>query len=214
MPLGHNRQPPEFGKIVPDNCLSGQSKWPAGFGPAVVLSLGLHALAGLLFWHGLVGGEREERAGTRIVDTRVKGPGLEVEVCLKVLDSPTASLKKGNPQLPSPSILSSPARPAINDPWKSTPEQAATRIAGASGGRGSFRAAEGGSAGASPSRTQPRPFDDALPMQSSGAHYPVGSTGSFGEGGSTTELHPFDCTFHDKREVWEEAVQCLIPMFK
>src|SRR5919206_4794860 len=34
-----------------------------------------------------------------------------------------------------------------------------------------------------------------------------------GEGGSATELHPFDCTFHDKREVWEEAAQCLIPMF-
>jgi len=34
-----------------------------------------------------------------------------------------------------------------------------------------------------------------------------------GEGGSATELHPFDCTFRDKREVWEEAVQCLIPMF-
>ena len=34
-----------------------------------------------------------------------------------------------------------------------------------------------------------------------------------GEGGSATELHPFDCTFREKREVWEEAVQCLIPMF-
>ena len=34
-----------------------------------------------------------------------------------------------------------------------------------------------------------------------------------GEGGSITELHPFDCQFRDKREVWEEAVRCLIPMF-
>src|SRR5947199_2650169 len=34
-----------------------------------------------------------------------------------------------------------------------------------------------------------------------------------GEGGSVTELHPFDCQFRDKREVWEEAVRCIIPMF-
>jgi alkanesulfonate monooxygenase SsuD/methylene tetrahydromethanopterin reductase-like flavin-dependent oxidoreductase (luciferase family) len=34
-----------------------------------------------------------------------------------------------------------------------------------------------------------------------------------GEGSSTTELHPFDRTFRDKRSVWEDAVRCLIPMF-
>ena len=34
-----------------------------------------------------------------------------------------------------------------------------------------------------------------------------------GEGGSTTELHPFDRKFGEKREVWEEAVRCVIPMF-
>jgi alkanesulfonate monooxygenase SsuD/methylene tetrahydromethanopterin reductase-like flavin-dependent oxidoreductase (luciferase family) len=34
-----------------------------------------------------------------------------------------------------------------------------------------------------------------------------------GEGSTTTELHPFDRRFRDKREVWEEAVQALIPMF-
>jgi alkanesulfonate monooxygenase SsuD/methylene tetrahydromethanopterin reductase-like flavin-dependent oxidoreductase (luciferase family) len=34
-----------------------------------------------------------------------------------------------------------------------------------------------------------------------------------GEGGSITELHPFDCRFSDKREIWEEAVRCIIPMF-
>jgi len=34
-----------------------------------------------------------------------------------------------------------------------------------------------------------------------------------GEGSSVTELHPFDRRFRDKREVWEEAVQALIPMF-
>ena len=33
-----------------------------------------------------------------------------------------------------------------------------------------------------------------------------------GEGGSTTELHPFGRRFRDKREVWDEAVQALIPM--
>ncbi len=34
-----------------------------------------------------------------------------------------------------------------------------------------------------------------------------------GEGGSITELHPFDRRFRDKRAVWEEAVRCIIPMF-
>jgi alkanesulfonate monooxygenase SsuD/methylene tetrahydromethanopterin reductase-like flavin-dependent oxidoreductase (luciferase family) len=34
-----------------------------------------------------------------------------------------------------------------------------------------------------------------------------------GEGSSTTELHPFDRAFRDKRSVWEDGVKCLIPMF-
>ncbi len=34
-----------------------------------------------------------------------------------------------------------------------------------------------------------------------------------GEGSSVTELHPFDRRFRDKREVWEDAVRCLMPMF-
>ena len=34
-----------------------------------------------------------------------------------------------------------------------------------------------------------------------------------GEGSSVTELHPFDRRFREKREVWEDAVRCLIPMF-
>ncbi|MFN0146865.1 MAG: LLM class flavin-dependent oxidoreductase [Dehalococcoidia bacterium] len=34
-----------------------------------------------------------------------------------------------------------------------------------------------------------------------------------GEGSSVTELHPFDRRFRDKRAVWEEAVQAIIPMF-
>src|SRR4029077_5578579 len=34
-----------------------------------------------------------------------------------------------------------------------------------------------------------------------------------GEGATTTELHPFGRRFRDKRAVWEEAVQALIPMF-
>jgi alkanesulfonate monooxygenase SsuD/methylene tetrahydromethanopterin reductase-like flavin-dependent oxidoreductase (luciferase family) len=34
-----------------------------------------------------------------------------------------------------------------------------------------------------------------------------------GEGSSITELHPFDRRFRDKREIWEDAVRCLIPMF-
>ena len=34
-----------------------------------------------------------------------------------------------------------------------------------------------------------------------------------GEGSSTTELHPFDRRFRDKRAVWEEAVKAILPMF-
>ena len=34
-----------------------------------------------------------------------------------------------------------------------------------------------------------------------------------GEGSSVTELHPFDRRFRDKREVWEDAVRAVIPMF-
>jgi len=34
-----------------------------------------------------------------------------------------------------------------------------------------------------------------------------------GESSTTTELHPFDRRFRDKREVWEDAVRAIIPMF-
>jgi len=34
-----------------------------------------------------------------------------------------------------------------------------------------------------------------------------------GEASSTTELHPFGRRYRDKREVWEDAVRALIPMF-
>ncbi len=34
-----------------------------------------------------------------------------------------------------------------------------------------------------------------------------------GEGASVTELHPFNLRYRDKREVWEDAVRCTLPMF-
>lgn len=34
-----------------------------------------------------------------------------------------------------------------------------------------------------------------------------------GEGSTTTEIHPFHIRFRDKREIWEESIQALIPMF-
>jgi alkanesulfonate monooxygenase SsuD/methylene tetrahydromethanopterin reductase-like flavin-dependent oxidoreductase (luciferase family) len=34
-----------------------------------------------------------------------------------------------------------------------------------------------------------------------------------GESATTTELHPFDVRFRDKREVWEDMVRCCLPMF-
>ena len=33
-----------------------------------------------------------------------------------------------------------------------------------------------------------------------------------GEGSSATELHPFNLRFRDKRDVWEDAVRCTLPM--
>ena len=34
-----------------------------------------------------------------------------------------------------------------------------------------------------------------------------------GEGASVTELHPFNLKYRDKRDVWEDAVRCVLPMF-
>jgi alkanesulfonate monooxygenase SsuD/methylene tetrahydromethanopterin reductase-like flavin-dependent oxidoreductase (luciferase family) len=34
-----------------------------------------------------------------------------------------------------------------------------------------------------------------------------------GEGSSVTELHPFNLKYRDKRDVWEDAVRCTLPMF-
>ncbi len=34
-----------------------------------------------------------------------------------------------------------------------------------------------------------------------------------GEGSSVTELHPFERRFRDKRDVWEDAVRAVMPMF-
>ena len=33
-----------------------------------------------------------------------------------------------------------------------------------------------------------------------------------GEGSSVTELHPFNLRFRDKRDIWEDAVRCTLPM--
>ena len=41
----------------------------------------------------------------------------------------------------------------------------------------------------------------------------AGSSSGWGSGASVTELHPFDVGFRDKREVWEDAVRCVLPMF-
>jgi alkanesulfonate monooxygenase SsuD/methylene tetrahydromethanopterin reductase-like flavin-dependent oxidoreductase (luciferase family) len=35
-----------------------------------------------------------------------------------------------------------------------------------------------------------------------------------GESASSTELEPFGVTYETKREIWEDAVRCLIPMFR
>ncbi len=34
-----------------------------------------------------------------------------------------------------------------------------------------------------------------------------------GEGASVTELHPFNLRYRDKRDVWEDGVRCVLPMF-
>src|SRR5438094_4718874 len=100
MPLGHNRRDPEFGKIVPLGRSPEGPEGTAGLGPAILLSLGLHALIGLMFWHSLVGRGHENPAVTRIIDTRVRNPAMEMEVCLSLLDSPKPGLKKASTQPP------------------------------------------------------------------------------------------------------------------
>src|SRR5579863_766175 len=35
-----------------------------------------------------------------------------------------------------------------------------------------------------------------------------------GESASITELEPFDVTMEDKRALWEDAVRCMVPMFR
>src|SRR5438552_14933016 len=105
MPLGHNRRDPEFGKLVPDGCPPELAECPElaasqapgchpspGLRPAILLSLGLHVLVGILVWHGFISGKNKDPA-TRIVDTRIRNAGLEVEVCLKLLDSPKPGRK-------------------------------------------------------------------------------------------------------------------------
>jgi von Willebrand factor type A domain len=91
-PLGHNRHPSEIRQIEP----SGK----CGLGSAILLSLGLHGLMALLFWHAWVG--EELQSGTSVIDTRVKNPGLEV--CLTLLDD--VKPRKDEPKQPGKRIRS------------------------------------------------------------------------------------------------------------
>ncbi len=202
MPLGHNRRDPEFGKVVPDGCHPELVECPAlaasqapgchpspGPGPAILLSLGLHVLVGLWFWHGLSGREKEDGTAARIVDTRAKQPGLEVEVCLKLLDSPKPGLKKESSHPVSSLIRSSPANPEVSDLPKTS------RVAGAE----SSKPRHGYQdlprfAGAS--KTQPRPPEARLPILASQTEYfppgdsLTGSASGLGVGdGATSFFH-------------------------
>src|SRR5205823_10861051 len=55
-------------------------------------------------------------------DTRIRNAGLEVEVCLKLLDSPKPSRKKESSHPVTSSIQSSPARAGATDPSELLPE--------------------------------------------------------------------------------------------
>src|SRR5437660_15444 len=175
MPLGHNRRDPEFGKVVPDGCPPERPE-ADGLGPAILLSLGLHVLVGLLVWHGFVARKTEDPA-TRIIDTRVRNPELEVEVCLKLLDSPKPGLKKESSHPVSSSIRSSPTSPGATDPPKTS------RVAGAESSkpRQSYQDLP---LLTGASKTRPQPPKAKLPIPSSNGEYLPGGF-SDGSGNST-----------------------------
>jgi von Willebrand factor type A domain len=161
MPLGHNRRDPEFGKVVPDTCPPEPPKGAPDVGSALLLSLGIHVLVGLLFWHGLITRQNEDRAASRIIDTRVQKPGMEVEVCLRLLDSPKQGLRRASTQ------------PAVTDPSK-TPG-----VAGAESSK-PRQGHQDSPLFAGASKTQPHPPETAV--SSRGEHLPGGSQGASVQG--------------------------------
>jgi hypothetical protein len=68
---------------------------------AVLLSAGVHILAGFLFWCACQRDSPGERGGVGIIDTRVKEPTLEVDVCVRLLDSSGSSISKAQQVLVS-----------------------------------------------------------------------------------------------------------------
>jgi hypothetical protein len=179
MPIGQNRHVPEFGKFVPDSCPPERPERPAGLGAAIIMSLGLHALAGLLIWHELISERNQDPGAPQIIDTRVKDPGLEVEVCLRLIDSPKPGSKDRSPERLSASVQSSPSRPTATDSLETS------KVAGAESSKPRQRNQDHPSfAGAS--KTQPRPPETGFPVPTSEGQFLSGGTpGGSGNGTGT-----------------------------
>ena len=159
MPLGNNRRHPEFGKVVPVGCPPERPERASGLGSAMLLSLGLHGLIALWFWHGLVGTKDENPATTRIIDTRVKDPGVEVEVCLKLLEPSKSGPKKESSHRVDSSVQSLPASQTVTD--SSKPFSSA---AGAESLKPRHNP-QGSQVLAGASKTQPRPPESTISSQ-------------------------------------------------
>jgi hypothetical protein len=92
--LGHNRPVRELGQIALTDRLPFRSFIHGGLVPAILISTGIHAVIVLLFWYGCRGDTREDRSRVQIIDTRVKGSGFQVDVCLRLIDLPSSESPK------------------------------------------------------------------------------------------------------------------------
>jgi hypothetical protein len=159
MPLGHNRRHPEFGKVMPGAHPPGSQGDNVGLGSAILLSLGLHALIALWVWHGFAGIANKHSGATRIIDTRVHDPGIEVEVCLRLLDPSKPVLKERSSQ---------PAASRENGIDSSKPSGLA--------GTESWKLQNQDSAVSAPSKSQPQPMSTKVPIATSQGEGSIGGS--------------------------------------
>jgi hypothetical protein len=100
-PFSHNCPVRQSGQSAANNSSAPQLSLHYGLTTAILLSTGVHCLAGFLFWYACQRDSPDERGGVGIIDTRVKEATLEVDVCLRLLDSPVPAPTKARQALVS-----------------------------------------------------------------------------------------------------------------